>query len=221
VILQILKNVSLGILLLLGFALTLNALTYLNFDPTYGFLQIKASAVASGYYLPFYYCHVVVGGLILLAGFIQVSSRFRKKWINAHRKVGYFYVYGILLFAAPGGLVMSFFVDRGATVLVSFLLQSLLWFYFTTIAVLKIRKKDVAAHEEWMWRSFSLTLAAITLRLYIFFSSFYFDLSQPLAYAVIAWASWLINIAILEFFLWSSKNYQKKGLPQIGKASPQ
>ncbi len=185
-------------LFVLGMALTVNALTYLNFNPTYGFLKLKQAAVASGLYLPFYYCHVLMGGLILLAGFIQVSTWFRNRWMSVHRKVGYFYVFGILFFAAPGGLMMSFFVDRGWPVLISFLLQSVLWFYFTTMAMLKIKAGDVAAHELWMWRSFSLTLAAITLRLYIFFSSFYFDLSQPIAYAIIAWASWLPNLFYVE-----------------------
>lgn len=81
---------------LLGAALTINALTYLNFDPRYGFLKIKEQAVASGYYLPFYYMHVAIGGLILLVGFVQVSTWFRNKWIRLHRALGKFYVYGIL-----------------------------------------------------------------------------------------------------------------------------
>jgi hypothetical protein len=195
-----LKKFLWGFLFVLGTALTVNALTYFNFNPTYGFLKLKQAAVASGFYLPFYYCHVLVGGLILLAGFIQVSTWFRNRWTTLHRKVGYFYVFGILFFAAPGGLMMSFFVDRGWAVLISFLLQSCLWFYFTTIATLKIKAGDVSAHELWMWRSFSLTLAAITLRLYIFFSSFYFDLSQPIAYAIIAWASWLPNVLFVEIY---------------------
>ena len=187
-------------LFLLGAALTINALTYLNFDPDYGFLKIKSVAVASGKYLPFYYLHVLFGGLILIAGFIQVSKWFRSKWISVHRKVGYFYVIGILFLAAPGGLGMSFFVDRGPAVLLSFLLQVSLWFYFTLIAFIKIKSKDVVAHELWMWRSFSLTLAAITLRAYIFFSSFHFDLSQPIAYAIIAWSSWVPNLLLVEYF---------------------
>jgi hypothetical protein len=197
---KVLRKFFWGLLFLLGVALTINALTYLNFDPEYGFLKIKSAAVATGKYLPFYYLHVLFGGLILIAGFIQVSKWFRSKWISIHRKVGYFYVIGILFLAAPGGLGMSFFVDRGPLVLLSFLLQVSLWFYFTLVAFLKIKKRDVIAHELWMWRSFSLTLAAITLRVYIFFSSFYFDLSQPGAYAIIAWASWAPNLLLVEYF---------------------
>jgi hypothetical protein len=197
---KLLKKIFWGLLFVLGASLTMNALTYLNFNPSYGFLKIKAAAVATGIYLPFYYFHVFFGGLILVAGFIQVSKWFRTRFLNFHRKAGYFYVFGILFLAAPGGLVMSFFVDRGPMVLISFLLQCSLWFYFTTMAFTKIKNRDIVAHELFMWRSFSLTLAAITLRLYIFFSSFYFDLSQPIAYAIIAWTSWLPNLLLVEYF---------------------
>lgn len=197
---RFLKKIFWGLLFVLGASLTINALTYLNLDSSYGFLKIKQAAVATGIYLPFYYFHVIFGGLILVTGFVQVSKWFRKRYLSIHRKAGYFYVFGILFLAAPGGLVMSFFVDRGLMVLISFLLQCSLWFYFTTMAFLKIKKKDIAAHELFMWRSFSLTLAAITLRVYIFFSSYYFDLSQPIAYAIIAWASWVPNLLLVEYF---------------------
>jgi len=187
-------------LFLLALALTGNALTYVNLDPSYGFLNFKQGAVSSGFYLPFFYAHVLLGGLILLAGFLQVSSWFRKKYLTIHRNLGRFYVFGILFFAAPGGLVMSFFVNKGPWVLTSFLLQCSLWFYFTAMAFLKIRKKDVAAHELWMWRSFSLTLAAIMLRAYIFLTSNTFDLGQSSTYGIIAWASWLPNLLLVEYF---------------------
>lgn len=187
-------------LFLLGLSLTINALTYLNFDPDYSFLRIKRQAVLSGRYLPFYYAHVLMGGLILTFGFFQVWTWFRNRFAKVHRLVGYFYVYGVLLLAAPGGFGMSFFVDRGNLVLISFLLQSALWFYFTWKAVSSIRAGDILSHELWMWRSFSLTLAAITLRIYILVFSFSFDLNNTVAYAVIAWSSWVPNLLLVEYF---------------------
>jgi Predicted membrane protein (DUF2306) len=210
-----LKKIFWGFLFFLGLALGYNALTYSNFDFSYGFLKIKQKAVGSGFYLPFYYAHVLVGGLILVAGFIQVSKWFRVKWLDVHRRAGYFYVFGILFFAAPGGLVMSFFVDRGFWVLFSFLTQCSLWFYFTSVAFKKIRKRDIQAHERWMWRSFSLTLAAITLRAYIFLFSYFFDLGNPTAYAFIAWASWLPNLLIVEFLFSDIFRIKRKPIYQI------
>jgi hypothetical protein len=108
---------------------------------------------------------------------------------------------GILFFAAPGGLVMSFFIGRGPLVLASFVLQTVLWFYFTALAFDRIRRKDVIAHKQWMWRSYALTFAAITLRVYIFFTSWNYDLNQPVAYATLAWLSWVPNLIAVELFL--------------------
>jgi hypothetical protein len=64
---------------LMGIILALNTFTYLNFDPSYGFLKLKQEAIATGIYLPFYYCHVFAGGLILLAGFVQFSKNLRQR----------------------------------------------------------------------------------------------------------------------------------------------
>ena len=114
---------------------------------------------------------------------------------------GYVYVMGILFFAAPGGLVMSLFIGRGPWVLASFLAQSVLWFYFTAVAFSRIRKADVVGHQQFMWRSYSLTFAAITLRVYIFFVSWSVDLGQPAAYATLAWLSWLPNLLFVEGYI--------------------
>jgi uncharacterized membrane protein len=189
-----------AILVCLGVALALNALLYLNFDANYKFLKLKQEAIATGWYLPFYYSHVLISAVILLCGFFQVSG-IGRKWIKLHRALGYVYVMGILFFAAPGGFVMSLFIGRGPFVLASFITQGLLWFICTSIAFQKIRQGDIIAHRHWMWRSFALTFAAITLRIYIFISSYSFDLSQPAAYATLAWLSWVPNIVFVEFYI--------------------
>lgn len=204
------KNVALFLVLFLAVALSINALSYLNFETTYGFLRLKQKAIATGIYLPFYYSHVLIAALILLIGIFQLHPASRDKFPAIHRYLGYFYVMGILFFAAPGGLVMSMFIDRGPMVLASFVSQTLLWFYFTAMAFDRIRKRDVVAHKEWMWRSYALTFAAITLRIYIFFTSWTFDLSQPAAYATLAWLSWVPNLLIVEFFLRNKKKIYSK-----------
>ena len=188
----------------LGAALALNALTYINFDPQYGFLKLKQQAIATGWYLPAYYSHVLISALILLSGFFQVST-ISRRWPRVHRVLGYIYVMGILFFSAPGGLVMSLFINRGPIVLASFFVQGTLWFVFTAIAFNRIRQHDIEAHREWMWRSFALTAAAITLRIYIFIFSYSTDLSQPVAYSILSWMSWVPNLLVVEWWLRKKK----------------
>ena len=176
-----------GLFFLLGVALAGNALSYFNFDPHYNFLKLKQAAIETGWYLPAYYAHVLVAGIILVIGFFQVSERFRNRFLKIHRALGYIYVFGVLLFSAPGGMVMAFFINRGPMVLISFVMQCSLWFYFTYEAFRYIRQRKVESHQVMMYRSFALTLAAITLRIYIFISSYQYDLAHPVAYATIAW----------------------------------
>ena len=182
-------------------SLSWNALSYFNFDQGYGFLRLKQAAIATGLYLPAYYSHVLAAGAILTLGFFQLNTRISLRWRKLHRFIGKCYAYGILFFAAPGGLVMSFFIHRGPWVLTSFILQCTCWFAFTAMAVIKIRKGDVTSHRKWMWRSYALTFAAVTLRLYVFFSTSSYDLSQPEAYGIIAWASWVLNLVVVEIYL--------------------
>ena len=195
------RNFLLSFLALLAVALAYNALTYINFDPHYGFLRLKQDAISTGWYLPGYYSHVLLGGLILVIGFFQLLPLSRMRFPRLHRCLGYVYVIGILFFAAPGGLLMSLFINRGPLVLASFVVQGTLWFYFTAMAFDRIRKGDIVAHRHWMWRSYALTFAAITLRVYIYFMSWNFNLGQPEAYATLAWLSWVPNLLITEMYL--------------------
>ncbi len=148
-----------------------------------------------------YHEKVLVGCVILVAGLFQLHPQSNQKFKRPHRFLGYVYVMGILFFAAPGGLVMSLFIQRGPWVLTSFLLQASLWFVFTALAFNRIRKKDIAGHRRWMIRSYALTFAAVTLRLYVLISSFHYSLNVPEAYATIAWLSCVPNLLIAELVI--------------------
>ncbi len=186
---------------LLAALLSFNALSYVNLDPHYGFLRLKQQAIGTGWYLPGYYAHVLVAAVVLLIAIFQVYPPLGMRWRNTHKLLGKMYVFGILVFSAPGGLIMSMFIDRGSWVTFSFVLQSLLWWMFTFLAFITIRKGNIAAHRAWMLRSVALTLAAITLRVYAFFTSWSVDLTHPAAYTIIAWLSWTVNLVMVEVYL--------------------
>jgi uncharacterized membrane protein len=194
--------------------LSINALSYLNFDPTYGFLRLKQSAINTGWYLPAYYSHVVIAAIILLIGFNQMVPALRARSLRVHRFLGKFYVGGILFFSAPGAFVMSLFINRGPVVLLSFTLQCLCWVIFTWLAYAAIRRRDIASHRTWMTRSFALTLAAITLRVYAFVFSWWADLSQPVAYATIAWSSWILNWLAAEVYI----SFERSRTPSVANS---
>ena len=181
--------------------LALNALSYANFDFAYGFLRLKKEAVASGLYLPAYYAHVLPAAFVLVIGLVQLNTSWRNRWPDAHRFLGKIYVGAILLLSGPGGIVMSFFIGRGALVQLSFLVQSATWWLCTWAAYRSVMSGNIRAHREWMLRSYSITFAAVTLRVYAFAGSWIFDLSQPGIYATIAWASWMFNLIVCEWII--------------------
>jgi hypothetical protein len=192
------KRVVISVVVLMGVALSVHTLSYLNFNSEYGFLKLKQDAIQTGWYLPAYYSHIFVGGIVLVAGFFQFKESIRIRYTKIHRSIGYIYIFGILLFAAPGGMVMAFFIDRGPIVLVSFILQCTLWFHFTLMGFRKVLARQFDEHEKWIMRSYALTLAAITLRLYIFAASYWMDLDNPTAYGIFAWLSWVPNFLFAE-----------------------
>lgn len=198
---KIVRAFLFGFVLLLAALLSFNALSYLNLDPHYGFLRLKQQAIATGWYLPAYYAHVWFAAFILVIAIVQLYPPLGLRWRSLHRLLGRIYVFGILIFSGPGALIMSLFINRSEWVTFSFITQSILWWLFTLFAFNAIRKGNIVQHRAWMLRSIALTLAAITLRLYAFFTSASVDLTHPAAYTIIAWLSWTINLALAEIYL--------------------
>jgi len=63
-----------------------------------------------------------------------------------------------------------------------------------------IRAGDQVNHRRWMIRSYSLTLAGVTLRIYLPLS---IASGIPFldAYQAIAWACWVPNLLVVEWWL--------------------
>lgn len=174
-------------------------LQYYDFKHHSDFLEIKQQAVATGWYLPAFYCHIIGSSIILITGFFQFSEKVRNR-IALHRLLGKIYVSGILFFAAPGAYIMTIFINRGPWVMSSFLAQNTLWIIFTLYGWICIVKGNVADHVKMMRRSYALAFAAVTLRLYIwlltvFGNGVHFENN----YIIIAFLSWVPNLLLVEW----------------------
>ena len=179
---------------------------YYNFKNQSAFLTIKEAAIKTGWYLPAFYCHIIGSSIILLIGFFQFS---KKVYSNRplHKALGKLYVFGVLLFAAPGAYVMTFFINRGVWVFVSFLLQNILWITFTLAAWILIKNGRVDDHIKMMRRSYSLAFAAVTLRLYIFmFTVFGNGVGFANNYIIISFLSWVPNLLLVEWINYYYRN---------------
>ena len=105
---------------------------------------------------------------------------------------------GVLL-GGLAGLYMALHAFGGALSQVGFASLALAWLYSGLRAYLAIRDRDPESHRRWMVRNFALTFAAVTLRVYLP-TSIGAGMDFEVAYPIIAWACWLPNLIVAEFF---------------------
>lgn len=183
-------------------------LQYIPYDTDVAFLRIKQDEIALTYYRWAFFTHVYTSMLALLAAFTQFSKTILRKFPKIHRLGGWIYTVTIIFFAGPSGLIIAYHANGGWSSQLAFCLLAILWIFFTIMAIYQIRKKDMIRHKHFMYRSFALTLSAITLRVwkYVLVAIF---LPKPMdLYRLVAWLGWVLNLVIAEIIIF--RYYQKK-----------
>jgi hypothetical protein len=105
-----------------------------------------------------------------------------------------------VLVGAPSGLVLATVSEGGWITHVGFGLLAVLWFATTAMAYTQIRARNIAAHQQWMIRSYALTLAAMMLRLYVP-SAVVAGIPFESAYPLISWLCWVPNLIVAEWYV--------------------
>ncbi|HWJ26677.1 MAG TPA: DUF2306 domain-containing protein [Flavisolibacter sp.] len=176
-------------------------LQYIPAGTDTAFLGIKQDYINIPFYLPVFYIHVFTATLALPAGLTQFSKYILKHHRLVHRINGRFYVASIVLLAGPSGFIIGLYANGGMASKVSFCILAVLWITFTWLAFKRATEGRILAHKAFMYRSFALTLSAITLRAwkYILIATLH---PRPMnVYAVIAWLGWVPNLLIAEYLI--------------------
>jgi uncharacterized membrane protein len=143
--------------------------------------------------------HALGGAIALLAGPLQFVPRFRESNWNRHRLLGWIYCGAVLL-----GWCASVWIapqpQTGWIASAGFLTLGAVWIVATGVAVRFILRGDAMRHRRWMIRSFALTAAAITLRMYLPLI-FVFHWNFSIAYPAIAWLCWVPNAIGAEVYV--------------------
>ncbi len=162
-----------------------------------------------------FYAHITFAGLALLVGPFQFSSRLRHRHVRVHHAVGRVYVTSVVL-GGSAAFVMSFFSSVRLLGFFGFGSLAVLWVVVTLTAYRAIRRRDVASHQAWMMRSFALTYAAPTLRLWLFallipqlLLGVPFAEAYATAYAPVPFLSWIPNLVVAELMI------RRRGLPAL------
>lgn len=183
------------------YLMLLISLQYIPMDTNTAFLRTKQEEVQLGYYRLAFFVHVYTSFILLICGFTQFSERIRKNYRTVHRYSGRLYVAVVILFSAPSGFVMGIHANGGVSSQLGFCILSVLWFAFTLKAYTSARAGDFASHRKYMWRSFALTLSAISLRLWKWVIVWLFEPAPMDAYRVVAWLGWVFNLILIEIYL--------------------
>lgn len=157
-------------------------------------------ATRPGWVRTFFLLHVVGGGLALLLSPLQLSARLRTRAPRVHRVVGRVVVAAI---AAGGvaGLVLAPMSLAGGVGTAGFGALALLWLGFTALGLRAIRSGDVVTHRRWMLRTFAMTYAAVTLRLWLVALVVLFDGDFLRAYVLVPFLCWVPNLLVVELLL--------------------
>jgi uncharacterized membrane protein len=142
--------------------------------------------------------HLAGGAAAMVLGAFQHNRRVRARR-RLHRAMGRAYVAAVMG-AGAAGLSLAPFSVGGLVTHAGFGLLAALWLASTAVAFVHARRRALAAHRVWMLRSYALTLAAVTLRVYLPLSAVAGFAYEP-SYQAIAWLCWVPNLIVVEWFV--------------------
>jgi uncharacterized membrane protein len=144
--------------------------------------------------------HIAGGMGALLAGPWQFSQKLRARALNLHRWLGRFYLLEVAL-GSLAGFWMATVSLQGLPTHFGFGILAVLWFVTGLQAYRMARLGNIAAHRQWMIRNFALTLAAVTLRIYMPLMLAVLHWPFPRTYITVSWLCWVPNLIIAEWMV--------------------
>jgi uncharacterized membrane protein len=202
---SIFKKIGTSMLILFAIVLAISAIVrYFILDPVVG----NATLLDQGmdmydlHYQPWnivLFAHIITASMAIIIGPFQFFQKFRNKRLSLHRNLGKVYVSSIFI-SGLTGIYLSYFAFGGIFSKLGFLSLSLAWLITTYFAYSSIRKRKMKEHERWMYRSYAVTFAAVTFRIWSAVIGYSFDDFQ-LGYTAAVWVSWIGNLAVIEYWL--------------------
>jgi uncharacterized membrane protein len=175
---------------------------YALYHTATGFVSVPPEVKANAFFSPLgLQTHIAASGVALLVGAFQFLKVLRTKFPAIHRWMGRIYIAACLVGGLAGGSI-ALYSSAGLVAGWGFFLLAVLWVPFTLMAWIRALQRNFVDHERWMIRSFALTFAAVTLRLYLPVGIIFITQGEFLpAYIAIAWLAWAPNLIIAELWI--------------------
>lgn len=146
------------------------------------------------------YSHVFASIAAMALGPFQFWSWLRRRHPRLHRVCGRVYLGVGVGIGGVAGLYVARFAFGGIVSQLGFSLLAACWLYTGARAFAAIRRGAVAEHRAWMVRNFALTLAAVTIRLYLPVGSV-LGVPFEITYPAVTWLCWVPNLVVAEWLL--------------------
>ncbi len=191
------RHAPMALLLILAFGIGLASLRYLSGDAEMAPPSMRASFATNGW---IFIAHATASALALMLGALQLLSGLRRRWPGAHRWSGRAYVVSCAA-GALSALWIAGDVESGWVATAGFSALAVAWLGATLTGWCHARHRRFDLHRRWMWRSYALTAAAITLRLQLVVFEAVFGLDYDQVSAFLSFSCWLPNIVVVELML--------------------
>ncbi|SDM49208.1 Predicted membrane protein [Fictibacillus solisalsi] len=146
----------------------------------------------------FFFVHIATGAIALLTGPFQFL-RSSRKVISVHRIIGR--IYGISIFiSVPAGIYLALYATGGLASSIGFIVLDAAWFMTAFIGLKRIREKKVASHQEWMLRSYAVTLVFVTFRVFLPLLTLA-NLPFSISFSLSVYLSMALNLGWVEWHL--------------------
>jgi hypothetical protein len=153
--------------------------------------------------------HVAPGALLLVLMLLQFSSRIRSRFPSFHRWSG-----RVTILAGLAAVVAAFYFAvvrpfAGTAEASAAFLFGAIFVVSLVLGFLAARRRDFAAHREWMIRAAAIAFGISTVRLVMSVIDplmTIFGASAPAVFAASLWSGWIAMIVIAELWIRCSRS---------------
>jgi Predicted membrane protein (DUF2306) len=184
-------------------ALMCAALAVFSYRYLFGVGMVPPVIAGNLFLKPWLMFHVAGAATALLIGPMQFSSALRARFPTLHRWIGRTYAVSSLVGGAAG-FVLALGASTGPITKIGFGGLGISWLVTTSLAWRRAMQGRFVEHRAWMIRSFALTFAAVTLRLFLPLGLLlHMDFVD--AYRALAFLCWVPNLILAELYLRNTK----------------
>lgn len=144
--------------------------------------------------------HISGGMIALLTGPFQFSQSLRRRYLKAHRLSGRVYLSAVLC-GSVAAFRLAVSTSFGKAFGFGLIMLAVAWVTTSGMAYYAILKRQIPVHKEWMVRSYVVTFAFVTFRVFNDYPPFNTWLPGNELAITNAWACWSVPLLFTEVAL--------------------